>query len=581
MRKKWLCFVIKGLTLCFFFIASVLSGFCDTGTNERKERLRTIALADTGRNAAPVRAYEGIMLDDANLISLLNSTLNDETGDFKLVQLVRILYFAENHTERIMSEEMEETILEGLENLDYWLTYGEDQYCYWSENHMIMWMSSAYLMRQLKGWEMDETLDQRLNHYLDLKLQYGFYEFFSSTYQPFTLSGLLNLSDFAEDELLRSKAEEAAKILMKNLVMMVNDKGSFFPTAGRNYPSRYTGTSYNTWTYITTGLGPEPTGSSHIGGFLATTSMDLEGVAESWTDQLDTSYTYGHSFSDKLTVHAGLNRQDRTVFQWSAGGYFHPDCADDTVYTVEYYNLENNKHFNIFKDIPNFPDSWANGFSKIGATFSRGSDIAGSKIDIYKNSGIVLSSLDNYYGGYSGYQQWPWVATVDDIAVWTQSGEVKEDWGSREKLMQNTHLPWVGQEQNAALIVYNPNTEIRLAETINQMDTDVAVYWPEDRFDETLILDQWLLGRKGESYIAVLCDKLLKKNGHYYSDSDRGRQMWAVVVGNTSTHGSFSDFISMINQATYSEEYIWTFYEWRYVYKTSINVDGKSISKRW
>ncbi len=580
--KKRACTVLKTVLFAFLVFSINISSTVFAGPELRKTAMRTVGL-NTGDSV--ILAYDGQLVPDSNIQSMLNSTLNNETGDFSLVKLVRILYFAETHSEQVISEEMETTLISSLSGLDYWLTWGEDQYCYWSENHMILWMSSAYLMRQLKGWEMDATLDQRLSHYLDLKLQYGFYEFFSSTYAPYTLAGLMNLVDFAEDESIRSKAEAAARLLMERMLWMVNDIGAYYPAAGRNYPEKYTGTPYGgnhtTITYIASGLCPQPTGSSHINGFLSTSSMAMDDIESSWTNELDISHSQGHSFSDKLTVHAGLNREDRTVFQWSAGGYFHPDVADDTVHTVDYYHLENNKHFNIFSKIPNFPSSWGDDFGKIGATFSRGSSIAGARIDIYKNRGIVLSSLDNYYGGYSGYQQWPWVATVDDIAVWTQSGEVTADWGDRDRLMQNIHLPWIRQEGNVAMILYWPNTEIRIADTINQMDTNVALYWPTDRFDETRTDRRWLIGKRGDSYVAVLCDQTKIKNGHYYSDADNGRQMWGVVVGNSTTHGSFDAFCDMIGQSTYTEDYHWTFYDWRYVYKAELKVDGKRIYKRW
>ena len=40
----------------------------------------------------------------------------------------------------------------------------------------------------------------------ELKINYGFYEFLSSNYAPYCLSGLLNLADFAQDSTLKSLA---------------------------------------------------------------------------------------------------------------------------------------------------------------------------------------------------------------------------------------------------------------------------------------------------------------------------------------------------------------------------------------
>ncbi|MCP4135222.1 MAG: hypothetical protein GY754_29915, partial [bacterium] len=250
-------------------------------------------------------------------------------------------------------------------------------------------------------------------------------------------------------------------------------------------------------------------------------------------------------------------------------------------YTVDYYDLENNKHFSMFQDIPNFPDSWSDNFAKIGATFGRSSDISHATIDIYKNKGSALTSLQNYYAAYYGWQQWPWAATVDDIAVWTQSGEVKTNWGDRSKNNANTHLPYINQVDNVALIIYWPNAEIQIADTLNQIDTSVSLYWPTDRFDESIEWSRWVIGRKGDSYVAVFRDGTGTKNGHYYSGADGGRQMWAVVVGNADTHGSFANFTSMVQSSSYTETYKWSWSKWQKVYDTRISVDGKSISKSW
>jgi len=77
-------------------------------------------------------------------------------------------------------------------------------------------MSSAWLLHEKFNWNIsDPTLHKRLLHFLTLKVNYGFYEFFSPTYFPYLLSGLLNLADFSKDEHIKSLAEQAAQRLIK------------------------------------------------------------------------------------------------------------------------------------------------------------------------------------------------------------------------------------------------------------------------------------------------------------------------------------------------------------------------------
>jgi hypothetical protein len=322
------------------------------------------------------------------------------------------------------------------------------------------------------------------------------------------------------------------------------------------------------------------TSSDYVGAFLSTSNLDLRDAAATWKSSVNTIYTFGHSQIDHKTIHANLTRVDRTIFQWSSGGYFHPDVADDTTYLVDAYDLENNKHFEMFKSIPNLPDEWSHGISTIGATFARSSSISQAQLNIYRNAGTALASIDDYFAGYCGYQQWPWVATVDDIAVWTQSGTIDPGWVPKSSMSANSHLPLVQQNANVAMITYFPNIEIRTAQWLNKYDTSVSLYWPKERFDESIEWNRWILGRKGDSYIAVYRYGTDLKNGFYYSNANRGRQVWAVVVGNKATHQSFANFTSIVKKASVTESFDFDWGEFRKVYCTGLDVDGKSFRSK-
>jgi hypothetical protein len=542
-------------------------------TEQRKASFRKMTLLNSeGINSLPILAYEGFKINELDIENALSKMKNEETGDFTLAQLVRMLYFTRQYDQEILPE---------LKALDYWLTKGENQYCYWSENHMILWMSSAYLLKQREGWEMDSSLEKRLRHFLDLKINLGFYEFFSSTYNPFTLAGLLNLADFAKDEDIRNKAEDAAKILMKQMLLVFNENGSFYPASGRNHSGQYKYFEPSSIMLILTGLGEKRTSTDYIGAFLSTSSIELYDVANTWTNSVDTRLKLGHEQYQSQVVHAGLLKKDRVLFQWSSGGYFHPLTADDSKWIIGSYKMEEHDHFKIFKKIPNFPDDWSSIFTKIGATWSRGSSISHATIDIYKNKGVVLTSLQNFYGGYVGYQQWPWAATVEHIAVWTQSGEIKSGW-PKSGWSANSHLPRVFQKGNAAMIVYNPNLELSLLHRLGKYNTTVSLYWPRNRFDETFEWKNWVIGKKDDSYIAVYrYGKSKKKKTGYYSQDNNGRQLWAVIVGNSETHKSFKNFFEVIKKSSMKESYEWSFEKLSWVYSTEIQIDGKLISQTW
>ncbi len=563
------------LFLTIFMVAG-LSSFA--GIEERKAALRAIALKPGNENkfeSLVMQAYDGIPLDtsfNGGLMSISNSIQksDNKNRDFNMMYYIRIL---------MLTSDYDNLILPVLKELQFWPEKGNSENTYNSENHMIMWTSAAYLLKQREGWEMDDLLEERLKHFLDLKLEYGFYEWYAPIYWDFTLQALLNLADFAEDEEIRGASEKVAKILLKELLSLTNDKGKFFPVAGRGKVVRYDNSSngLNKASFLLTGVGETPTSASRSSSFLATSNLNFDDVAATWSPTENFTISRGHGINDNIHfLQDGKTlfpRQERALFMMTAGGYFHPDIADDITYAANYYDMASNFDLPIWV---------ANLASDIGATFSRSSVLSRATFDIYKNRGVTLSSVHDYYGGYAGYQQWPWVAAVDDIAVWTQSGPVTANWRDRDETLCNSHLPKVFQKDNVALMMYWPNSEIRGAAAFtDKIDPDVALYWVDEEFDETATHGNWIIGRRNESYVAVYRYKTTSKNGWYYSDGNNGRQFWAVVVGNSTTHGSFGDFVEMVKKSSTRESYTWVWSNFAMKYYARVTVDGKTISYDW
>jgi hypothetical protein len=96
--------------------------------------------------------------------------------------------------------------------------------------------------------------------------------------------------------------------------------------------------------------------------------------------------------------------------------------------------------------------------------------------------------------------------------VWTQSGKVQTNWRDRPDSPTNPHLPYIDQQSNLALIVYDPNDAIDLLETfapdshLGVKDFKVGLRWPTD-FCSELEIGNYKLGRQtydNESgYVAV------------------------------------------------------------------------------
>jgi hypothetical protein len=230
----------------------------------------------------------------------------------------------------------------------------------------------------------------------------------------------------------------------------------------------------------------------------------------------------------------------------------------------------------------------------------------------------MLSSVLDFWPGYVGYQTFVWMGVCDDVAVWTQSGIVEEKWLDRSGDIANSHLPSVVQESNVVLIVYQPYAPMR---TDNR---DVALYWPAQRFDEVATIDHvlnsddtigslfnggiwdwlswiwrlifgepkkslgsWILGSRGDSFIAVLrpCSDQTKM-GWNTCGGDNGRQFWAAVVGDATRHKSFANFTDLVQKAvvqdTSPSSWFRLFPRGGSLLNTvSITVDGTTITHVW
>jgi hypothetical protein len=151
----------------------------------------------------PVWALEGRTLPVGTVDNLMCEFLCDDNartvGDFSVTMLIRLLYLTKDTNLSATHDEILFRLNSAVSNgqLPMWLTRNENNRIYWTENHMILWLSSCYLLRQENGEQLaGSELEPLILHYLKTRFQYGFYEFFSIIYSKFTLAGLLNLIDF-------------------------------------------------------------------------------------------------------------------------------------------------------------------------------------------------------------------------------------------------------------------------------------------------------------------------------------------------------------------------------------------------
>ena len=484
-------------------------------------------------------------------------------------------------------------------DISLWLTTGERYMCYWAEADMILWLSSTWLLRsRLRVRTNDDVfreVESRLVHFLETKLEYGFYQFFSPTKSQGTLAALLNLYDFAPESRIRSLAGQVVARMLSELLLFPNEQGYFFPVTASGEVEDYTSPRFSSIMWFLTDKDPIPVEPDFVGSFLATTAFDLEEIGETWESSLSVKMTVGHPVTDLKEIHADQSSRDRILFQWSAGAYVYPEVVSDTLDMIDAYKLEDHVFWDGYKFL--FSSAFRFNLHEISEMFfgfTKGSDLSGANVSVYRDGDVVLSSLERYNVQYRSRQQWVWMATVGDVAVWTQSGVVDGDFEENHNDAVNTHMPMVQQEDHVALITYRPAKDLRenplLRIFLPNGETQVALYFPLDRFDQVEESGHWLMGRNGDNYIAVWRHKTSKTScagrpnscrEYFYSDPQEGLQgqSWAVVVGNSDTHGDFDDFQDIVTAGTVSEHssgiLSWLF---GWGYRTELSVDGKTIT---
>jgi hypothetical protein len=541
---------------------------------QRKADYISTCLAAPSGSKLILQAYQGVPLNNNTLNNELNEVTTNSTADFTIIELVRLLF--------LTNGEYDSQILPVLNSIPYWINYGDTMRNYWSENHMIMWMSSDWLLHEKYGRAIDANLENRLKHYLQLKVDYGFYEFFSSVYGPYSFSGLVNLADFSQDIQIKTLATQACQRLLKDFLKLTNDKGVYYPTAGRNYPGKYENPynqNHNNLIYLLTGLGNAPNNASAAGPFLASSTLPVDDIINSWAPVLDTVYYNGHTLQQGFALNANQAQADKVVFQWSSGGYFHPDVVFETVQLLNDSNMWDHPDFGLLRPLSFFPDTSFPAMSQALGCISQSTVIAGEEIAIYKHHAITLSSLQNFWPGKVGFQQYPCVANVGTTAVYCGSGTVYPNWDDRSPNNQNTHLPYVEQHKNLALLMYRPEPTPDLIGPSFAVK-DVALYFNDSDFDEIAEDSLWILGREAEGYVAVRRSCINTINGVRACNTNVG-QSWVIMVGDSGLYGNFTNFKNTVHQSTFTEDWYYDYADSQYVYYAQIIMDGDTIEHAW
>jgi hypothetical protein len=518
---------------------------------ERKNNYITKNVNSTNYYSILLQAFQNLPLQEDLLKSLFENYQKEvsktkDNSDFLLILFIRLLYLLKknNHSQY-------QTIFASISILlndeRFWLTKGEKSKCYWSENHMICYLSSWYLWNQLNN-KSDTQCNLLLETYLDSKSKYYFYECFSQVYNTYTLSALLNIYDFTNNNNHKVLSEKCISILCKQFCEVNLLNGSTFCASGRTY-ERYklssSNNNYNKLMHLLNGYNQEDS-ISPIGSFMCTSSyIHNYELNKTFTNNYEATYLLSNVNFDK--VYKSLSKEHKTLFQWSAGNYFN-EYVDDSIDLMNKYDLAAHAHFKLepYDTILRiFPTSLLKSSVNTLKAFTDCSDLTNISYHIYNNGLYSLTSLEGYNRGKMGAQQLPWIANVNGCSVFTQSGKVSSV-GNLDEATGNSHLPCIKQIKNVLLMMYQPYDLLKTYSKSANLDLNVYLYVNHAGFNSVIQNKNWIFARKDDAYIAIYSTTLKKDNENNYYNDNTQNQGWIIILGSVNEDQSFENFQNQI-----------------------------------
>lgn len=485
-----------------------------------------------------------------------------DCSDFRLVNLIRILY---EYGDRIPSDVFSDIREVLLDFRFWWSDRGGNSMCYWSENHQILFASAEYLVGQyfpdeyfrksgLSGMQMKFRAEKRINEWCAQRWKYGFSEYYSNVYYLEDIAALVNLIDFADEEISR-RASIVLDVLFYDLAAQ-NFHGNFVSTSSRAYEANRKYSEMDGLYRYFTGvqdcfsgnvpgmlMGLSVTGKYRLPPVIGSIARDTSEAVILQSNGLDLSELEGEGL---------LGQEDgQLMMQWGMESFVNPETVSNSIMAFRSRNMFRNEFVTAMKwlDIP-----LLSGTSFLGKLVSELKPV---------QSGTVLQKGNTYtfrtafYSIYTTQRHFPGEpADQHHVFGFNMPGGISvfhthpaRSPGSRQ------HSPnfWVGygrfpdsvQDRNINLSIYRIPDEKLLME--KEILDYTYLFVPEDKLD-TLVLsgDRHIFGKKGDSYFSVAGTSQIVRNeaGIFVQRSDA--MAWITELGSAVHDGSFEEFTDRI-----------------------------------
>jgi hypothetical protein len=507
-----------------------------------------------------------------------------DTVDFSMVALMRVLYLYGNDP-RIpasVKKQAEQSVLD----FRSWL-YPDDPpvrtvACFWTENHQALYSCIEYLAGQMfpdriftwtgkpGSWHMEHGR-KNLLVWLGLRARYGYLEWLSANYYSEDLIALLNIVDLARDPALQKAARGVADLTLLDLALH-NFDGGMRASSGRSYFQNLTDASTaGTGAVIDLLFGQgAPTHALSGDAISLATSKNYrvpEAIVAIARDRPAETLIHEKSgLSPEEVMALGFRPDDlKDIFTfWCIQGYTYPSVFMGVLQSARKWNIGwegNRPGIYIHQWDDGYVESWETKEKEVQAANGNLSKISdksatalfGPSIETYRTPDYQLSTAQDYRKGKPGFQQQIWLASLGGKAsVWTCNPGADTEQGRPSYWIGNGHLPRAAQHKNLAIVLY------RIPEAYPRGFSHV--YFPASEFDETKEVGGWLIGRKGDGYLAIasrpgMSAGTRKEYAGVERVANARESAWLCRMGRKAVDGPFEKFVEKISKSTleYSE----------------------------
>lgn len=429
-----------------------------------------------------------------------------DCADFMICALIR---FMKNYE---ISREMKEEVKRVMLGFRYWMDEeGQDGMCFWSENHSLMFYQAAYFFgdeyrdevfqRSGKlGQQLHEEGRARLLEWLEDVNEQGYDEFNSGVYSPITFSALLNLVDYAEED-LANKSIVAVDRLVRTVCLHAF-KGVIISPQGRVYRDA---------------LYPQHQALQALMHYMDPTAPY---AYSEWLSALATSK---YRLPEAVTL--WLREEGECSYRSS-------NAVIDLFKTEDYM-------------LTSVQSPRRDGIKRIWERTEE--EERRQSFHYTKSLNERFHGTMEFEPGVLGYQQHLWYAALDtELVVFSNHpGSSCESTSGRPGYWYGNGItPTLLQRRNHLGMIYQITDSHPIRFT--------HLFWNELKFDRTEHNKHWLFGQKGASYIGLWCSGTLEDHEDMLFRCEKrcydSEVAYYCICGRFGEDGSFEQFIRNCTQ---------------------------------